>query len=161
VPGRVRRMYSLQLETLDLDAYLSRIGYAGPREPTADVLRDVHFAHACSVPFENLDIQLGRPILLDLPSVQDKLVRRKRGGYCFEQNTLLAAVLELLGFEVTAFAARVRLGAASLLPRTHMVLRVRAGAEYFLADVGFGAETILSPQPWILGSELEAGHRTF
>ncbi|MBI3407336.1 MAG: arylamine N-acetyltransferase [Planctomycetes bacterium] len=154
-------MYSERLDSLDLDGYLARIGYDGALEPTADVLRGLHFAHACSVPFENLDIQLGRPILLDLPSLQDKLVRRRRGGYCFEQNSLMAAVLERLGFEVTALAARVRFGAASLLPRTHMILKVRAGAKFFLADVGFGAEALLMPQPWVLGREVAVGHRTF
>jgi arylamine N-acetyltransferase len=91
------------------------------------VLEAVHRAHAVAIPFENLDVRLGRPIRLDLASLQAKLVAGRRGGYCFEQNTLFAAALEALGFRVTRLAARVRLGAARLLPRTHMLLGVDVG----------------------------------
>jgi N-hydroxyarylamine O-acetyltransferase len=131
---------------LDLDAYLARVGHAGPRTPTPDTLHALHLAHATHVPFENLDILLGRPIRLDLESLQAKLVRGRRGGYCFEHNTLFAAALEALGFGVTRLAARVRFGATRLLPRTHMLLRVEAGGPW-LADVGFGGEGLLHPLP--------------
>src|SRR5262249_12522387 len=123
---------------LNLDAYFARIGYTGERRAAHAVLDAVHLAHATSVPFENLDIFLGRPIRIDLESVQAKLVHARRGGYCFEQNTLFAAVLEQLGFPVTCLAARVRLGASRVLPRTHMVLKVEAEGASWLADVGFG-----------------------
>src|SRR5579863_4240379 len=103
---------------LDLEAYLERIGFQGAVAPTLEALEALHYAHATSIPFENLDIQLGRPIKIDLESIQAKLVRRGRGGYCFEQNTLFAAVLERFGFSVTALAARVRKGATRVLPRT-------------------------------------------
>jgi N-hydroxyarylamine O-acetyltransferase len=96
---------------LDLDAYLERIGYEGRDEPTLEVLDALHLAHTTTIPFENLDILLGRPIRLDLPSLQDKLVRDRRGGYCFEHNTLFAAALEAVGFGVTRLGARVRIGA--------------------------------------------------
>ena len=132
-------------ETIDLDAYFERIGYAGPREPTLDVLEAIHLAHATHIPFENLDIQLGRPIAIDLGSIQCKLVASRRGGYCFEQNTLLAAVLEKLGFTVTRLGARVRLNATRVLPRTHMLLSVRLGDEAWLADVGFGTGGLFKP----------------
>ena len=83
--------------TLDLDTYLERIRYRGPAEP--------HLGHVTRIPFENLDILLGRPIRLDLESLQRKLVQGRRGGYCFEHNTLFAAALEEIGFGVTRLAA--------------------------------------------------------
>lgn len=130
---------------LDLDAYFARIGYTGPCEPTLAALEQLQFAHGTSIPFENLDIQLGRPISIDLASIQAKLVRARRGGYCFEQNTLLAAALEKLGFHVTLLSARVRLGAARVLPRTHMLLAVDAEGQRWLVDVGFGTGGPLKP----------------
>jgi N-hydroxyarylamine O-acetyltransferase len=133
--------------SFDLDAYLRRVGYDGPREPTRAALEGVHLAHATHVPFENIDVRLGRPIRLDLEGLQAKLVRGRRGGYCFEQNTLFAAALEALGFGVTRLAARVRFGATRLLPRTHMLLRVKADGGPWLADVGFGGEGLLLPLP--------------
>jgi N-hydroxyarylamine O-acetyltransferase len=130
---------------LNLAAYLDRIGLA--EVPTNDLegLRTLHFAHATTIPFENLDIQMGLPIRLDLASLQDKLVKRRRGGYCFEHNTLFQAVLQQLGFEVIPCEARVRLGVMEVLPRTHMLLLVRAVGESWLCDVGFGGEGLLHP----------------
>jgi N-hydroxyarylamine O-acetyltransferase len=132
-------------EDLDLDAYLARIGYAGEREPTLAVLEALHLRHASTVPFENIDIQLGRPILLDLKSLQRKIVEERRGGYCFEQNTLLAAALRALGLRVTTLAARVRYGSTVIRPRTHMTLKVDLPEGAFLADVGFGAHGLMTP----------------
>ena len=126
---------------LDLDAYLRRIDHRGGREPTLATLRALHLAHVTHIPFENLDILLGRPIRIDLESLQAKLVAGRRGGYCFEQNAVLGA----LGFEVTLLAARVRFGATRVLPRTHMVLKVRNEDADWLADVGFGAAGLLLP----------------
>src|SRR5438477_12188005 len=108
----------------DLDAYLRRFEYGGSLKPTYDVLAALHLAHATHIPFENLDILLGRPIHLDLDTLQAKLVHGCRGGYCFEQNVLFAAVLEQLGFAVHRLAARVRYRAQHVLPRTHMLLEV-------------------------------------
>jgi N-hydroxyarylamine O-acetyltransferase len=113
----------------------------------------MHLAHATHIPFENLDVLLGRSIRLDLESLQAKLIRRKRGGYCFEQNSLLAKVLEAVGFRVTRLAARVRYGATRLLPRTHMLLLVQADGAPFVADVGFGADGLLLPLPLVAGAE--------
>src|SRR4051794_35005419 len=132
---------------LDLDAYLARVGYAGELRPTAAVLAALHRAHATHIPFENLDVLLGRPIRLDLEGLQAKLVRGRRGGYCFEQNVLFAAVLEQVGFRLTRLAARVRFGAAGPRPRTHMLMRVEADGRPWLADVGFGGEGLLEPLP--------------
>ncbi len=137
----------------DLDAYCARIEYTGERIPTAAVLQELHLAHATHIPFENLDIMLGKPIRLDLDSLQAKLVRGKRGGYCFEQNTLFAAALERVGFRVTRLAARVRAGATRVLPRTHMLLRVEAEGALWLADVGFGGDGLLKPLLLVAGPE--------
>ncbi len=141
-------------DALDLDAYLRRIGHQGAREPTLATLEALHLAHATHIPFENLDILLGRPIRIDLESLQAKLVAGGRGGYCFEQNTLFAAVLRALGFEVTLLAARVRFGATRILPRTHMVLKVRSAGADWLADVGFGAAGLLLPVRFGDGEEV-------
>jgi N-hydroxyarylamine O-acetyltransferase len=141
------------LVPLDVDAYLTRTGYAGSVAPTAEVLGGLHLAHATHVPFENLDVYAGRPVRLDLDSLQAKLVRSRRGGYCFEQNSLFAAVLYRLGFRVTPFAARVRYRTTGLLPRTHMLLRVDLTDGPYLADVGFGGEGLLLPVPLVPGRE--------
>lgn len=132
-------------EELDLQAYLARIGYAGDLDPTIETMTALHRAHVLSIPFENLDILLGLPIRLDLESLQAKLIHGRRGGYCFEQNTLFAVILEHLGFEVTRLAARVRMGDDRSTPRTHMILAVDIGEERWLADVGFGGATLLDP----------------
>jgi len=130
---------------LDMEAYLRRIGL--DTRPAADLagLRALHLAHATTIPFENLDIQMGLPIRLDLDSLQAKLVRRPRGGYCFEHNTLFMAVLRAVGFDVIPGEARVRLGAMEVLPRTHMLLLVALEGATWLCDVGFGGEGLLHP----------------
>jgi N-hydroxyarylamine O-acetyltransferase len=138
---------------LDLPAYLARVRYAGELAPTPAVLDALHLAHATHIPFENLDVLLGRPPRLDLANLQAKLVYDLRGGYCFEQNLLFAAVLRELGFGVTMLAARVRYRATRLLPRTHMLLLVRAGGADFVADVGFGGAGPLRPVPFAPAGE--------
>lgn len=134
-------------DEVDLDAYCARIGYAGSREPGESVLHALHYAHARAIPFENLDILLGRPLSLNLADLQQKLVRARRGGYCFEQNALFAAILRAMGFEVTTLLARVRFGipAEQQTPRTHMVLRVDTDGGPWLADVGFGGLGLTVP----------------
>src|SRR5215211_1320238 len=92
---------------MDLHTYLQRINYHGQQAPTAATLRDLHRAHLLAVPFENLDIHLGRPILLDQDALFDKIVRRRRGGFCYELNGLFALLLRELGFDVTLLAAGV------------------------------------------------------
>ena len=133
--------------TPNLDAYFARIGYTGPRTATAEALREIHLHHARAIPYENLDVLLGRAIRLDLASIEQKLVREKRGGYCFEQNNLLAAVLLALGFRVTRFMARVRWSLPADLPTplTHVLLLVECAGGRFLADVGFGSMSLMAP----------------
>src|SRR5262245_1566225 len=92
---------------LDTNAYLKRIDYRGRLDPTAETLRGLHVAHMLSVPFENLDIPLGRPIVLDEDALFDKIVARRRGGFCYELNGLFAALLRSLGFDVTLLSAGV------------------------------------------------------
>ena len=129
--------YGWGSEELDLDAYLARIGYGGDRTPSAEVLRALHLAHVTSIPFENVEVVLDRPVELDVPALQDKLVHRQRGGYCFEHSLLFAAVLERLGYAVSRRAARVQPHHNG--PRTHMNLVVTVDGDEHLADVGFGA----------------------
>jgi len=130
------------VERLDRDAYLNRIAYKGDLTPTAETLRRLHRAHAAAIPFENLDIVLGRGVSLETDAMQEKLLRHERGGYCFEHNLLFAALLERLGFRVRRLAARVQPGKPG--PRTHMLLIVEADGAQWLADVGFGA-ALLEP----------------
>lgn len=140
-------------DALDLEAYLRRIGYSGSLQPVPTVLEAIHLAHATHIPFENLDILLGRPIALDLASLQAKLVAGGRGGYCFEQNLLFSAMLQRLGFTVTHLAARVIYPSGRKLPRTHILLRVDVAGATWLADVGFGLEGLLLPVPFVGGRE--------
>lgn len=136
-----------EVERLDLGAYLDRLEYDGDTSPTAQTLAALHRAHLATIPFENLDVVLGRGIEVDLDSVQAKLVQRRRGGYCFEHGLLLAAVLERLGYAVDRLLARVGDDEKRPRARTHMALRVHVDGEAWLADVGFG-NGILEPLPF-------------
>ncbi|MFD9001980.1 arylamine N-acetyltransferase [Streptomyces sp. NPDC059582] len=149
----------------DLGAYLRRIGFEG--EPRADLatLRGVHLAQMRGIPFENLDALGGTAPSLDPADLTAKLLHSRRGGYCYEQNTLLACALEALGLRVTRLAARVALGAERIedRPRTHMALLVEVPGDPqpYLADVGFGAiGALLEPVPLVAGVEFhDAGRR--
>ncbi|MFP8943599.1 arylamine N-acetyltransferase family protein [Streptomyces fenghuangensis] len=132
---------------LDLDAYLARIGHDGDRSPTEANLRALHRAHVLGIPFENLEIVLGRPVPLGLPALQDKIVRRARGGYCFEHARLFAAALERLGFGVGGLTSRVGMGSGRVRPATHAVLRVETAqtadtGRVWICDVGFGGSPL-------------------
>jgi N-hydroxyarylamine O-acetyltransferase len=143
-------------QAFDLDAYLRRIGYAGPREPTLAVLKALHALHPAAIPFENLDPLLERPVPLDLASLQAKLVGQRRGGYCFEQNAVFRAALQALGFPVIGLAARVRWMAppdAPEGPRNHMLLQVELDDGPYLADVGFGGHLFAAPIRMATGIE--------
>jgi N-hydroxyarylamine O-acetyltransferase len=128
---------------VDLDAYFRRIGYAGSRAPTVEVLTALHRHHLNAIPFENIDVVLKRPIRLDLDSLQRKLVADRRGGYCFESNGLLFHVLRAMGFRNTALGARVmfeRPDDLPLPPRSHMLQRVDFADAGYLVDVAFGGQ---------------------
>jgi N-hydroxyarylamine O-acetyltransferase len=123
---------------MDINAYLKRIKYSGPRTSTADTLRQLHRAHLLTIPFENLDIHLGHTIVLDNEKFFEKIVRQGRGGFCYELNGLFAALLCALDFNVTMLSARVYLDGILGPEFDHMVLLVQL-EERWLADVGFGA----------------------
>lgn len=142
---------------MDRDAYLARIGWDGPLHPNLATLSGLLLAHTGSIHFENFDCLLGRPIRLDLESIQAKLIGARRGGYCFEHATLFAAVLRSIGFDPVAHTARViAFSPRSEAPRTHMFLTVAVGGVRYLVDPGFGFYG--SPQPVPVGGET-ATHR--
>ncbi len=133
---------------IDLDAYFARIGYAGPRAANLEVLTALHRLHPEAIPFESLDPLLGRPVRIDAAALEGKLVRARRGGYCFEHNGVLFRVLRSLGFSVTPLAARVVWMAPKDAPRSplsHMLLKVDLPEGAFLTDVGFGGQSPTAP----------------
>ncbi len=142
-----------ELATLDLDAYCERINYRGERAPTLAVLREIQGRHIDAIPFENLASLAGDPVPLDLASLEAKLVRSRRGGYCFEHNILFAAVLQRLGFTVTGLAARViwKAPPGTIGPRTHMLLRIDLPGSSYIADTGFGGATLPGPIELAIG----------
>ena len=141
--------------SFDLEAYLARIGVtrADVSRPDVATLDRLVWAHVSHVPFENLDILLGRPIRIDLDSVFAQLVTARRGGYCFQQNALFAAVLRELGFHVTTLGGRVGSDHRTAR-RTHMLLEVRPPDSdiTYLADVGFGGNCPTKSFPLAIGS---------
>jgi N-hydroxyarylamine O-acetyltransferase len=124
----------------DQKAWLERINYSGPLTPTLDTLNGLIFAHAHAIAFESLDVLLGCTPSLDVAKLQRKMIIGKRGGYCFEQNTLFRAGLRSLGYQVTGLLGRVVRGMAIDAPRpaVHMLLQVDLTEGAYLADVGFG-----------------------
>jgi N-hydroxyarylamine O-acetyltransferase len=137
-----------QLSVDEITAYLDRIGVAGPVKPDADTLNMLHRAHVTTVPFENLSVHLpGEEISLNLRALMDKVVARRRGGFCYELNGLFAALLEDVGFGVERLSARTysaTLGAFTSRPLDHLALRVTDTAGgVWLADVGFGKHSAL------------------
>jgi len=123
---------------MNIEPYLRRINYTGPTEPTARTLRELHIAHLLAAPFENLDIHLGREIVLDEEKLLSKIVRQRRGGFCYELNGAFAVLLRELGFEVAMLSAGVARAEGGFDPPfDHMTLMVRL-EERWLADVGFG-----------------------
>ena len=144
----------------DLDAYFARIGHRGDRAPTLATLRAIVLAHVQAIPFENLDVLLGKRIDLDLRAIEQKLVQARRGGYCFEQNALLLAVLQGLGYDATPLSARVRLQRPRDFtpPRTHMFVRVQLDGEPWLCDVGVGALSPSAPLRLDLDGEQATPH---
>src|SRR5215470_1696700 len=124
----------------DVDAWLSRIGYDGPRAPSLATLKALVTAHATAIAYESIDVLLDRPPSLDPAALQSKMIRGGRGGYCFEQNMLFRCGLLALGYKLTSLQARVVRGLAIDAPRPmlHMVLRVELPEGAYLADVGFG-----------------------
>ncbi|MGH8199856.1 MAG: arylamine N-acetyltransferase family protein [Steroidobacteraceae bacterium] len=129
-------------DAIDLDRYLARVGFRGRPRADLETLRALTALHPAAIPFEAVDVFLGRPVDLSPGAIQAKLVDAGRGGYCFEQNGLLKSVLAALGFTVEGLIGRVvwmRPHDAPPLPMTHMALRITIDGERWLADVGFGS----------------------
>jgi N-hydroxyarylamine O-acetyltransferase len=147
--------------SVDLEAYFERVQWGGNTDPTFDTLAGLLRSHVARIPFENLDVLLGRKVRLDLDSVQGKLVRAGRGGYCFEHATLFAAVLETLGFDPIRHAARVILYASRTeMPRTHMFLTVPVEGARFVVDPGFGPFAASAPLPLVDDTDTIVDART-
>ena len=146
------------MTTFDLDAYLARIGWHGPAEPTLDTLTGLTRAHIARIPFENVDVLLGRGVRIDLDSIVRKMIVDRRGGYCFEHGTLFQAAIERLGFRTTAHAARVLVVVPRhQSPRTHMFVTVELDGTSFVVDPGFGGHGALVPVPVREGIEARDG----
>lgn len=129
-----------------LTAYFARIGWKQAVTVDIDTLRALHLMHNSAIPFENIDVVLPREIQLDEQSVVDKLVTARRGGYCFEQNGLFERVLREVGFSVRSLLGRVVLAnPPQMPPRTHRLLLVELNGERWIADVGFGGQTLTAP----------------
>ena len=136
------------MDAIDLTAYRARIGWKSDHVPGLAALTRLLQAHMAAIPFENFDVLLGRGVRLDLPSLQRKLVNERRGGYCFEHATLLAAVLEYLGYALVRHTARVVLVTPrNAAPRTHMFIVVTLGDRRYVLDPGFGALAPRVPVP--------------
>lgn len=136
---------------MKLAAYFDRIAYHGPAQPDLQTLRALHRAHLLAIPFENIDVLLHRPVGLDIDAIHEKLVTRRRGGWCFEMNGLFGWALQEIGFSVTRLAAGVMrevTGDAAL--GNHLALKVDIDAEPWIADVGFG-DGPLEPYPLYAG----------
>ncbi|MFB9903513.1 arylamine N-acetyltransferase family protein [Allokutzneria oryzae] len=131
-------------DATDVAAYLARTGHANVAAPTADALRSLCEAHVRAIPFENIDVVLGRHAGIDVGVVNAKLLGRDRGGYCYEHEMLFSGVLERLGYQVRRLIARVQPDRPG--PHTHMMLVVRAEGQDYLTDIGFGAG-MLHPMP--------------
>jgi len=145
---------------MDVDAYLERINYSGSLAPTAETLRELQVAHLLAVPFENLSIHSGQPIILEDGALFEKIVGRRRGGFCYELNGIFAALLRSLGFKVDMLSAGVENGEGSFGPDfDHMVLMVTL-EERWLADVGFG-DSFLEPLLLDYSHEQAQGERAY
>ncbi len=149
---------------IDLDAYCARIGYTGPRVSTIETLRALHERHPAAIPFEAIDVLLGRGADLRAATIDAKLIGGRRGGYCFEQNNLFMRALVAMGFSVEGLTARVRWmrpADAPPMPRTHMALRVTVAGEPWLADVGFGGCVPTAPLRLTTEAPQSTSHETF
>jgi arylamine N-acetyltransferase len=145
-------------DAIDLPTYLARTGYTGPLRPTPDVLGELIERHMATIPFEAVDVMLDRGIDLGPASIDRKLLAGRRGGYCFEHQSLLRRALVAIGFPVERLLARVRVRETpdgSAPPATHASLKVEAGGRFWLADVGFGGFMPNVPLAWEVGTAQE------
>lgn len=145
-----------------LTAYLARLNWIEPVAVDIETLRGLHLRHNCTIPFENLDVLLPREIQLDDQSLEDKLITGRRGGYCFEQNGLFERVLREIGFDVRSLLGRVVLSnPPQMPPRTHRLLVIELAGERWIADVGFGGQTLTAPIRLQANSEQTTPHGVY
>jgi N-hydroxyarylamine O-acetyltransferase len=151
------------LSGTDLAAYFDRIGYTGTPAPDRATLAELVLRHTLSIPFENFDPLLGRPVELAPDALVAKLVHARRGGYCFEQNGLFWRVLEAIGFMVTPLAARVlwNMDEDAVTPRSHMLLRVELPEGPAIVDVGFGGAVLTGVLDLVADVEQQTPHEPF
>lgn len=138
-----------EIALMKLQHYFDRIGYTGNADPTLATLATLQEAHACSVPFENLDVQLGRPVSISVEDAYEKIVSKSRGGWCYEQNGLFGWALSEIGFNVTRIAASVmrdERGEAATASHLCLLVGTHESEQKLLADVGFGG-SMISPIP--------------
>lgn len=140
-----------------LAAYFERIGWNGPTPATPATLAALHRHQALAIPFENLDPLVGRPVSLDPEDLFRKLLRERRGGYCFELNGLFLRALQAMGFTTTPLCARVQISEGNYGPRMHQITLVDFGGERWIADVGFGGNGLIEAIPFALDEEFDQG----
>jgi len=149
-------------DTIDIDAYLKRIGYSGSRAPTLETLRALHAHHPAAISFENLDVLLRRRIHLGAAPLEQKLVHEGRGGYCFEQNTLFLLALKALGYDAVGLSARVYVRQTpGRIRRSHMLLLLKLPEGLHIADVGFGLWALSAPLKLDERGEQQTPHGPF
>ena len=143
-----------------LDAYFARIGFDGRAVPNLPTLARIHALHTRAVPFENLSPFLGEPVKLDFASLEDKMIRRRRGGWCFEQNLFFTHILRAIGFDVKTLAARVRWNVPPgvTTARSHMLMVVIVDGRRWVVDVGFGGLTLTAPLQLVFDREQPTPH---
>ena len=148
---------------MDLDAYLTRIGYTGVRTATMQALQSIVRCHAETIPFENLNPLLRLPVNLDIASLEKKLVQDGRGGYCFEHNLLLKHALQEIGFPTIGLAARAlwKMPIDSITARSHMLLQVDVEGHPHIVDVGFGGVTLTGVLKLVSEVEQVTPHEKF
>lgn len=161
--GRSSIVRMAEQPLVDLDAYFTRIGYHGPATPTLATLRALHALHPAAIPFEAIDVQLGRGIDLRPAAVDAKLLSGGRGGYCHEHNSLFKRALRTIGFDVENLVARVMwmMPPNIAVPRGHAALRVTVEGEHYLADVGFGGCVPTAPLRFSTSEPQATGHERF
>ena len=146
---------------MNLADYFARVGYQPRSTPNIEELHALTRAHVQSIPFENLDVLHGKPISIETTVIFDKLVKRRRGGYCFEHNGLFIWVLQQLGYQASPLGARVRLRCkerSEIPARTHLFVLVELDGQKWLTDVGFGGFSLTSALLWQHGLEQATLH---